>query len=177
MSDDALLAMRNSESAQPLREALRSVVILPNYTLFMPHLFKVATSPSVTNKTPMKVSDDFLKQFVGDGRNAYPAVQQPVRAWELNRHLQTAAIIKFFNGDEHKYVTTTADLWRLLNLQPKGEQGLLLTNGDANMFFMRTPSGDLWPITARWRGSWHIDTPGDDGQGHWSKNRLIITRV
>lgn len=49
--------------------------------------------------------------------------------------------------------TSLAHLVELLKKQPNGESGSLLTDGYANIFYIRGTDGNLWPVFARWRSA------------------------
>lgn len=50
-----------------------------------------------------------------------------------------------------KAEVSLADLFDLLKKQSKGEDGALLTNGYANIFYVRGTDGNLWAVDASWR--------------------------
>lgn len=57
-------------------------------------------------------------------------------------------------GGEEKAETTLAEIWRLMQRQANGEDGVLLTNGYANIFYVRDVNGVLRAVGVTW---------GDDG--------------
>ena len=58
-------------------------------------------------------------------------------------------------GDSNE--TTLGQLYYLMSLQPRGEEGRLLTNGTANIFYIRSISKDLECVVVNWFGSgWNL---------------------
>lgn len=53
-------------------------------------------------------------------------------------------------GGEEKAETTLGEIWQLLLKQPTGQSGLLLTNGYANIFYVRDREGKLRAVDVRW---------------------------
>jgi hypothetical protein len=51
-----------------------------------------------------------------------------------------------------------AHLWKLLEKQPGGEEGVLLVNGRANVFYVSDANSELWMVGVDWPGvGWHVD--------------------
>lgn len=60
-------------------------------------------------------------------------------------------------GGEKKIETSLVELWRLLERQPNGEKGELLTNGRSNVFFGYDQCGMFGVIICVWEGyGWKI---------------------
>lgn len=65
-------------------------------------------------------------------------------------------IVKYLGG-EARVETTLSDVWYLLKMQASGEHGFLLTNGDANIFYVRDIRGLLRVVGIRWgAGGWSV---------------------
>lgn len=75
--------------------------------------------------------------------------------------------------------TTMARVWQLLLLQPKGEEGKLLTNGFANIFYVRDDKGVLWAVYVRWYsgcGDWDVEACSAEFPGRWDAGYQVISR-
>jgi len=86
---------------------------------------------------------------------------EPISEQELNYHKLTknsvdGPIIDELGG-EAKVETTLAEMFSLIALQPNGEDGVSLTNGYANVFYIRDVVGVLRAVCCRWGdGGWHL---------------------
>lgn len=73
--------------------------------------------------------------------------------------------------------TTLAQAWQLLKLQPNGQEGVLLNNGWANVFYIRDAGGTLRGVHVIWHGDgWHVDaySVGDLREWHVEANRAFF---
>lgn len=76
-------------------------------------------------------------------------------------------------GDNHE--TKLLHLWELLKKQPKGEDGVLLTNGYANIFYIRAINGTLWAVHAYWGGGgWSVYAHSVGDPDGWSAARCLV---
>ena len=59
--------------------------------------------------------------------------------------------------EEGKEITSLAHLHTLLTLQGEGQDGVLLTNGYSNIFYIIGIDGNLWAVHAYWGdGGWYL---------------------
>lgn len=73
--------------------------------------------------------------------------------------------------------TDIAALFHLMSQQPNGEDGVLLTNGYANIFYCKDASGSLCAVYAVWDGDgWDVDVDRVDGPGPWVGGRRVFSR-
>jgi hypothetical protein len=75
--------------------------------------------------------------------------------------------------------TFLSDFWELLAKQPNGEDGQLLTNGAANIFYIRDANGKLWAVGASWSGAdggWCVDADSVGSPSPWSAGRRVFSR-
>jgi predicted metal-dependent peptidase len=76
-----------------------------------------------------------------------------------------------------KAETTLSAIWELLTKQPNGESGVLLTNGYANIFYVRDAKGVLWAVGARWSsGGWYVCASSVEGPGGWNEGSQVFSR-
>jgi hypothetical protein len=47
-------------------------------------------------------------------------------------------------------------LWHLLAVQPNGERGFLLTDGNWNYFHIHGTDGQVWILTVNWENGWNV---------------------
>lgn len=137
--------------------------------------FKVDTG----KKAKVKIAflwDNFSKHFL-------PKTEEGVLAGELKVHklLQSSldAPIMTELGDPRSYSTTLADMWGMLEKQPGGEEGALLVNGYANIFYIHDTEGNLWAVSAYWgasRGGWYVEANSVGSPDGWRGGRQVLSR-
>lgn len=119
------------------------------------------------------VGDSFKKEFIPPGRPSASKAgpeRGPSRQFgkqrdatevvllyrTLNKSLVGNTIIAALGG-ETKAETTLAEVYALLSARAKGKKGLLLTNGYANIFYVRSVSGVLCLVRVYWKdGGWNM---------------------
>lgn len=73
--------------------------------------------------------------------------------------------------------TSLAELFALFQKQGNGENGLLLTNGCANIFYIRGTDGNLWAVGAFWHcDSWYLDARSVEFPCEWTAEDLVVSR-
>lgn len=78
-------------------------------------------------------------------------------------------------GGDHE--TRLADVWCLLRLQAKGEEGALQTNSAPNIFFVRDSTGELGVVDSVWGGAgWEIGASPVGDKQRWSPGTRVISR-
>ena len=91
------------------------------------------------------LGDNFKQYFLGKVEKNVPAVT--LAAHQLTKASLDAPILAEL-GD--RVETSLAHFWELLIKQANGETGILLTNGYANIFYIKDANGTLWAVRARW---------------------------
>ncbi len=137
--------------------------------------FKVDTG----RKAKVKIAflwDNFSKHFL-------PKTEEGVLAGEIKVHklLQSSldAPIMTELGDPTVYSTTLADMWAMLEKQANGEEGALLVNGYANIFYIHDTEGNLWAVYAYWGagdGGWGVEARSVDYPDRWSAVNQVLSR-
>lgn len=75
-----------------------------------------------------------------------------------------------------KAATSLTQIWELLTRQPSGESGSLLTNGFANIFYVRNAAGVLWAVGAGWGGGgWGVDARSVGGPRRWGAGGQVFS--
>lgn len=109
-----------------------------------------------------------------------PKVERNVPATEIRVHklLQNSRDlgIRAEIGEE-KEETTLGHLWERLKLQGNGQDGVLLTNGWANIFYIRDTEGKLWAVCARWYDDgWGLSANSVGDPRGWLAARRVCSR-
>ncbi len=103
----------------------------------------------------------------------------PQNSIDLSRTARDSEIIAYI-GDEAQAEVTLSGIYELLKLQPKGEAGNLLSDGEINIFYVHNTSlNQLRPIGAAWsigRRGWAIDVFPLDNPGGWKTGSRIFYR-
>jgi len=73
--------------------------------------------------------------------------------------------------------TTLANIRELLKKQPKGESGKLLTNGYANIFYVRDAVSVLWAVGVYWLGvGWRVHAYSVSSPNEWGGGYQVFSR-
>ena len=75
--------------------------------------------------------------------------------------------------------TTLAAIWALMERQLNGESGILLTNGYANIFYVRDTNGVLRAVGAFWlarAGGWYLSADSVSSPSRWYDGRRVFSR-
>jgi|GEM_PF-1428870 hypothetical protein len=118
---------------------------------------------NVKSGAPVKISaigDHFTNWFLsGDGK-----IEDPISEQALSYHkLQADGPIINELGGEAKAGTTLSEMFSLVEKQKNGEGGVLLNNGNANLFYIKDQNGVLRTVDVRCNGlGWcfHADSVG-----------------
>ena len=71
-------------------------------------------------------------------------------------------------------------VWDLLRLQSNGEGGVLLTNGYANIFYVRDTNGELRAVHVYWYagyGDWRVHARSVGYPGAWDAGIRVFSRL
>lgn len=112
--------------------------------------------------------------------NFLDKVETEVEACEIKIHTLLRAsrdlVIRSEIGEEQEE-TKLAHLWQLLKFQENGGKGALLTNGYANIFYIRDTNGVLWAVVARWHGDgWILSAYSIGHAGVWDADGRVCAR-
>ncbi|HEY4497511.1 MAG TPA: hypothetical protein VJC20_02020 [Candidatus Paceibacterota bacterium] len=78
-------------------------------------------------------------------------------------------------GSTHEE-TALSYLWELLTKQPNGESGVLLTNGYANIFYIRSAAGTLWAVYASWNDDgWYVNAYSVEYPLRWNAGGQVFS--
>jgi hypothetical protein len=129
---------------------------------------------------PVKISfiwDNFKVWFLkGGGKIEDPITQQSLRYAKLLKSSVDGQIIAELGGAE-KSETTLSEMFSLMEKQKNGEDGVLLTNGYANIFYIKDRNGVLRAVHVRWNGDgWRVYANSIGGPSAWSGGRQVFSR-
>ena len=140
--------------------------------------FKSAESFKVdTKKTATRIwylGDNFTKHFGRKEEGASEAVE--IKVHKLTESSLDAPIITELAD---KCEITLGQFFALLSKQGKGEAGPLLTNGWANIAYIRDDDGILWAVDAYWdadNGGWSVEAYSVGSPNRWSAVSLVLSR-
>ena len=118
------------------------------------------------------LGQNFRQNFLGKIEGHVSAGELDI--YRLRRSAHDANIIASLG---RQLETTLYDVWTLLNCQPQGEQGALLTDATPNIFYVRGSTGVIWSVDAVWSGAgWEIGASSLDDPRPWRFGRQIISR-
>ena len=130
-----------------------------------------------SKKAKVKISflgDNFRKNFLNKIEEAIP--ETILRHRELRKSSRDIPIINELGGDD-KSETTLSEMFALMEKQPNGEDGHLLTNGYANVFYVRGHDGVLWSVYCYWYDdSWYVRTRSVDDPLEWNAGYRVFSR-
>lgn len=93
--------------------------------------------------------------FTSKGKIENPLKEQELRFGELTTGVVHRLIIEELGG-EAKAETTLTEMFDQMSKQSKGEEGNLLTNNWANIFYIRDINGVLRAVLVHWENDWCI---------------------
>ncbi len=169
--------LRKEEPWPALANAARLLGYVTSVTVNGAKRFKVKknfigdTSPDAEVKIAY-LGGDFKSHFLGKA-------EQDIKGCTLNvNQLKTASLdapILAELGDRAE--TTLAYLYELLERQPGGESDVLLTNGYANIFYVRATNGVLWAVHARWYDDgWRVNASSVEYPCRWNAGNQVFSR-
>ncbi len=152
---------------------LVKLVPVPAVTEFVAALkFKVGETVDGV-KISRSMGDNFKRFFLPKIEENVPATE--IRVHKLLRNSKDLGIRAEIG--EKKEETTLGQLWETLKLQGNGQDGGLLTNEKANIFYITGDDGNLWAVYALWYdGGWRLNA---DSVGHpsgWIADRQVCSR-
>jgi len=161
-------------SIPPRLKALEGTTIVPAFEKFVAKdNFKEDTS----NKAIVKIYDlgpnfkgNFLKKTETDVNKS------ELQGYVLQRDSYDAEIMTEL-GEERRIVSLS-HVWAMLERQPNGEKGVLLTNGWANIFYVEACDGVVWAVHAFWVSGdgWHVEAVSVDDPYGWDADRQVFSR-
>jgi hypothetical protein len=123
------------------------------------------------------LGDNFCKWFLsGNGKTEDPISEQTLRYAKLRKSSVDVQIIKELGGEEKSEATLT-EVFFLMEKQANGEKGVLLTNGYANIFYVKDSSGVLRAVRVLWDDDgWHVTAFEVSRPDSWDAGRQVFSR-
>lgn len=117
--------------------------------------------------------EDFLS---GNGKTERPLGEQELRYGDLIKNSLDSSILEELGG-EKKAETTLTGLYDLLEKQAKGSPGVLLTNGDVNIFYIMNKRGVLCAVGVLWHSlGWLVHGSTVLSRDAWSAGYRVFSR-
>lgn len=135
---------------------------------------------NIKRNAPVKISylgDNFNAWFLnGDGKTEDPISEQILRYHKLRQSSVDGPIITELGG-EAKAETTLLEMFSLMEKQKHGEDGVLLNNGWANIFYIKDSAGVLRSVRVRWRGDgWGVLADSVEDPRGWLVGDQVFSR-
>jgi glutamine phosphoribosylpyrophosphate amidotransferase len=121
--------------------------------------------------------DNFKSWFLeGDSKVEDACAENILRCNKLLKNSTDTPIIAELGG-EKVAETSLAEMFSLLKKQANGQKGVLLTNGYANIFYVRDQSGVLRAVGARWHdGGWNVSADAVSYPDAWRAGDQVFSR-
>lgn len=137
--------------------------------------FKVDTSGEVRIGW---IGDNFCQVFLsGDGRVETDVPEATLNVYRLLKSSLDGPIIAEL-GEQIAEITL-AQMFELLKRQGCGQQGVLITNGYTNVFYVRDAKGVLWAVGCLWVsgcGGWDVFAYSITDPDRWSGGLQVVSR-
>mgnify|MGYP001566854747 CR=1 FL=1 len=158
-------------------ELVSTIVVPPTISKFVA---KEKFVRDTGRKAKVKISylgDNFTDWFLkGDGKIEDRIAEQVLRYHTLKQASIDGPIIAELGGEE-KSETILTEMFSLMEKQANGEAGVLLTNGYANIFYIKDQNGALRAVGVSWGGDgWLVDASSVEGPGWWSGGGRVFSR-
>ncbi len=138
--------------------------------------FVLGTGP----KAKVKISylgDNFTEWFLsGSGKTEDSITEQTLRYHKLRQSSVDGPIITELGG-EAKAETTLSEMFSLMEKQKHGEDGVLLNNCYANIFYIRDSAGVLRAVFVFWHsGGWDVGACSVGSPDGWLDGCQVFSR-
>lgn len=125
------------------------------------------------------LGENFQKHFLaGDGKVETNVAEATLRIYRLKKWSVDGPVIAELGGEEVAE-TTLAQIFEMMKAQGKGQKGNLLTNGYANIFYIRDVNGILWAVDCNWgtsRGDWDVSAYSVASPYGWGADGRVVSR-
>jgi hypothetical protein len=155
---------------EPLLELLDTVTVPATTERFV-------ARDHFTGKAPVKISylgDNFTEWFLN--KTEEPFAGSVLAYHRLLKGSVDGPIIAELGG-EQEAETTLAEMFALMEKQANGESGALLTNGYANIFYIRDVNGRLRTVRCDWIvDGWGVGAYSVEDPRGWGGGRQVFSR-
>lgn len=188
MSDDVMQGW--IDNPKGLQEFLAGLVPFPPQERFLiPHenfvLAGGPLSPSFEkgfdphgffkNRKGLWVSNEFIDRILSLADKVMEGQPSDLKSWDLRKNATDTEI-------RAELPENLLELWqiaKLIEAQPNGEKGLLLTNGYANLFYVKGKGRQAFVVGVGWDadyGRWVVSAWGLGGHGVWHAGGRVFSR-
>ncbi len=138
--------------------------------------FVLDTGENATVKVSF-IGDNLKAWFLsGAGKIEDPIAGGSLRYAKLRKMSVDAPIIKELGGDA-KAETTLTEMYSLMEIQGKGQSGVLLNNSYANIFYIRDMNSVLRTVRVGWGGDgWRVDASSVEDPRRWGGGGRVFSR-
>lgn len=142
-----------------------------------------AITPDQDRKTAELVigylGSNFENVFLGDDCKIEENISEAtIKVFKLNKDSVDRPIIAELGGEE-VVETTLAHIYELMRRQGRGQEGILLVNGYANIFYVRDAKGILWAVYCNWvfvSDYWVVYARSVADSDGWCAGRRVLAR-
>ncbi len=179
----ALISSDNTEAVRTFAATLvrsvyltliATVTVRPMAKFIAMEFFRVNTKKDA----PVRISclgNNFVKWFLGKTEERVDS-EVSLRYHNLTSNSLDAPIIAELGGGEAKAETNLAEIAALMEKQGHGESGPLLTNGFANIFYVRDTNGLLRAVYVGWLGGgWDVHANSGTGPIPWDAGSRVFS--
>lgn len=135
---------------------------------------------NTSKNAPIKISciwNSFTEWFFDErGKIEKLFLGGDLHCYQLREDLLDEQVIRELGGEE-KAETSLTEIFALMAKQPRGEKGILLTNGYANIFYVRDTDGVLPAVYVCWDGDgWDVGTGSFGSPDRWFAGNQVFSR-
>ena len=106
-----------------------------------------------------------------------PFATNILRGYKLCKPSKDGPIIAELGGEKKAEITLT-EIFACIELQADGKRKPLLTNGYANVFYVRDSDNLLRAVCILWNnGGWSVDAWAIDASSKWTGGSLVFSRI
>lgn len=182
---EALLNIVGEENARNLLAGKVKVVIeeiVDSILDFVATITVLATAAKFIAKEKLAIGQSGIK-YHGDNFKAWfldkveeSQTETTLRCHRLKKWSRDLPIIAELGGEE-KVETTLSVIHQLISQQVNGEAGTLLTNGYANIFYVRDVDGVLRAVNVYWYGvGWRVLANTVENPYRWLDGNQVFSR-
>ena len=133
---------------------------------------EIGTAELVIGWLGQNIKNNFLGKIE---KNVAPS---KLRAYRLKKDSVDNPIIAELGGEE-KAEITVAEMIDLMKCQGRGQKGILLVNGYANIFYIRDSQGVLWAVDCYWYSAfrcWFVGARSLTLPNTWRDGVRVVSR-
>lgn len=150
---------------EKILEVMSAVKVSANVELF---IAKEKFVVNIGSDAKVKISylgENFRKRFLG--KIEKPNAENTMHFGKLLKNSLDDDIIDELGGKDNAK-GMLCQMFSLIEVQSNGEDGVLLTNGYANIFYVLDDEGVLWAVCCNWLGDgWGVNASSVDDSSVW----------